>query len=191
MGHVLARGCRRRSRNAGGARARQPELARRRRARQPGRKHRRERRHLAHDRGSGAGNARHRTRTVRWVGTLCPRFPHWGATVTEGTAARRADLDIAALYRNEAAALVALLSARTGDRAVAEDIAQEAFVRVQRAWHRIADMDLAPAYLRSVALNLLRSRWRHEAVVARHSDLFVGHPAPSAESAVMFETDRV
>jgi RNA polymerase sigma-70 factor (sigma-E family) len=102
-----------------------------------------------------------------------------------------ADAGVAALYREEANALLALLWARTGDRSVAEDLVHEAFVRVHRAWHRIDDRDRAPAYLRSVALNLLRSRWRHERVAARHPDLLVERPAPSAESEVMVDEDRV
>jgi RNA polymerase sigma-70 factor (sigma-E family) len=103
----------------------------------------------------------------------------------------RADAGVAALYRDDAHALLMLLWARTGDRAVAEDLVQEAFVRVHRAWHRIDDRDRAPAYLRSVALNLLRSRWRHERVVARHPDLLVERAAPSAELEAMVDEDRI
>ena len=101
-----------------------------------------------------------------------------------------AEAEVAALYRDEAHALLMLLWARTGDRAVAEDLVHEAFVRVYRAWHRIDDRDRAPAYLRSVALNLLRSRWRHERVAARHPDLLVEQAAPSAESLAMVDDDR-
>jgi RNA polymerase sigma-70 factor (sigma-E family) len=97
---------------------------------------------------------------------------------------------VAALYRAEAHALLLLLWARTGDRAVAEDLVQEAFVRVHRAWHRIDDRDRAPAYLRSVALNLLRSRWRHDRVAARHPDLLDKQAAPSAESEAIVDEDR-
>lgn len=91
-----------------------------------------------------------------------------GATVVPMTGAVGARAAVEELYRAEAAALVGMLWVLVGDRATAEDLAQEAFVRLQRSWHRVTDPDRAAAYLRSIAMNLARSRVRHLRVVDRH-----------------------
>lgn len=69
-------------------------------------------------------------------------------------------LDIEQLYRAEARRLTAMLCAFLGDRGEAEDVTQEAFLRVQRSWHRIDDPAKAPAYLRATAFNVARSGLR-------------------------------
>lgn len=69
-----------------------------------------------------------------------------------------------ALYQNEHAALFRSLLLLTGERAEAEDIAHEAFVRVLERWDRVAGMEAPRAYLFKTALNLhrntLRRKWR-------------------------------
>ncbi len=62
----------------------------------------------------------------------------------------------AASYRR----LVAQLYAVTGDLQEAEDVVQEAFVRAVGRWNRLKDYDSPEAWLRTVAVNLARSRWR-------------------------------
>lgn len=54
--------------------------------------------------------------------------------------------------------LVGQLTAVTGNRAEAEDVVQEAFVRALT--HRMARVDNPEAWVRTVAVNLARSRWR-------------------------------
>jgi RNA polymerase sigma-70 factor, ECF subfamily len=65
-----------------------------------------------------------------------------------------------AFYRTEYAAVVGLVHALTGNRAAAEDLAQEAFLRAHRDWHRVGTMDAPRAWVRVVAANLARSRFR-------------------------------
>jgi RNA polymerase sigma-70 factor (sigma-E family) len=65
-----------------------------------------------------------------------------------------------ALYRTEAKALVGMLTVYVGDRALAEDLAQEAFARVQRTWDNIREPDRMVSYLRTIAFNLARSSLR-------------------------------
>jgi RNA polymerase sigma-70 factor (ECF subfamily) len=55
----------------------------------------------------------------------------------------------------------------TGDRHEADDLAQEAFVRVFERWERVRDMEDPIGYLYRAALNLRRSRLRRLAVAAR------------------------
>ena len=62
-------------------------------------------------------------------------------------------LEVEQLYRREAGRLLGMLCALLGNRADAEDVLHEAFVRVQRSWGRIEDPARAAAYLRSTAFN--------------------------------------
>ena len=55
----------------------------------------------------------------------------------------------------------------TGDRHEAEDLAQDAFVRVYERWDRVQGMDRPDGYLYRAALNLRRSRLRRLAMAAR------------------------
>jgi RNA polymerase sigma-70 factor (sigma-E family) len=68
------------------------------------------------------------------------------------------DADVEALvfedfFRDEYPRLVPMLHALTGDRHRAEDLAQEALLRAQRDWRRIAAYDRPGAWVRRVALN--------------------------------------
>ncbi len=75
---------------------------------------------------------------------------------------------LVALYRQEADRLVGLLHAYCGERAIAEELCHDAFLKLRGALHRIEDPARAPAYLRSIALNLARSAFRRRAVAARY-----------------------
>jgi RNA polymerase sigma-70 factor (ECF subfamily) len=55
----------------------------------------------------------------------------------------------------------------TGDRAEAEDLMQEAFVRVWERWDRVGSMDDPVGYLYRTALNGFRARLRRVAAAAR------------------------
>jgi RNA polymerase sigma-70 factor (ECF subfamily) len=62
----------------------------------------------------------------------------------------------AASYRR----LVGQLTGVTGDPAEAEDVVMEAFVRALNRSRTFATVDNPEAWLRTVAVNLARSRWR-------------------------------
>jgi len=64
------------------------------------------------------------------------------------------------VYAASYARLVGELFSVTGDRAEAEDVVQEAFMRALSRWHRVVSMDRPVAWVRRVALNLAVSGWR-------------------------------
>ena len=72
------------------------------------------------------------------------------------------------MFRQEGAALVRLVRLFVDDRNAAEDLVQEAFIRLARAAHRINDPAKVPAYLRSIVLNLARDSNRRGLVSLRH-----------------------
>lgn len=72
-----------------------------------------------------------------------------------------ADLDdLRELYVAAHARLVAVVASVTGDVTEAEDCVQEAFARTLPRWRRVARYDDPEAWIRQVAINLARSRWR-------------------------------
>ncbi|MEA3054966.1 MAG: hypothetical protein QOD30_398 [Actinomycetota bacterium] len=78
---------------------------------------------------------------------------------------------IDALYRQEARSLCGMLTAYVGDRALAEDLTQEAFARVHARWDRIEDADRLVSYLRATAFNLARSALRRRVRPIRAIDV--------------------
>lgn len=90
-----------------------------------------------------------------------------------------ADGSLDDLYTSAYRRLVAQLYAVTGNRQEAEDVVQEAFMRALPRWEQVRTYDAPEAWLRTVALNLARSRWRRTkrgaAALVRHG---VPHPEP-------------
>lgn len=72
------------------------------------------------------------------------------------------------LFAQEGTRLVQLARWFVDDRTAAEDLVQEAFIRLARSTHRIRDPDKATAYLRSIVLNLARDHNRRGLVSLRH-----------------------
>src|SRR3954453_21770082 len=81
------------------------------------------------------------------------------------------DEAISALFVAEAARLIALAQLLTGDRGVAEDLVQDAFVTLYRRWPWLQDKDSAKAYLRAAVVNgsrlALRRRYSAKNVLRR------------------------
>lgn len=91
-------------------------------------------------------------------------------------------------YEREYAATVRLAGFLSGERTIAEDIAQEAFMRLQPEFERLANPG---GYLRTTVVNLCRNHHRRtsrEALrLARHG---VGPSAVSERAAELDETLR-
>lgn len=82
------------------------------------------------------------------------------------------------LYHQEAASLVRLARLFTDDRTGAEDIVQEAFIRLYHATDRIRDPGKNAAYLRSIVLNLARDHNRRGLLSLRHQDSMIDDRVP-------------
>ena len=94
-----------------------------------------------------------------------------GASAAPGSdRAARLDPDrlVVALFEREGQSLVRLARLFVDDRNAAEDLVQEAFIRLARSAHRIEDESKAAAYLRSIVLNLARDNNRRGLVSLRH-----------------------
>ncbi len=97
------------------------------------------------------------------------------------TAVRRpvAHTEVLALYDEHHAALLRLAALVAPEDGMAEDLVQEAFVRLYKAWGGIQDTAKVPAYLRSTVMNLARGRGRRLGVALRKRP----PPPPDAASA--------
>jgi RNA polymerase sigma-70 factor (ECF subfamily) len=85
-------------------------------------------------------------------------------------------------FKAERLRLHGVLFAITGSRAEAEDIGQEAFLRVWERWDRVIQMEDPPGYLHRTAINVFRDRSRRFALGMRRA---VGaSPRPDEYDAV-------
>ena len=110
-----------------------------------------------------------------------------------GAVAPALDVDrfVADLFRAEGGSLVRLARLFVDDRNAAEDLVQEAFIRLARSARRIEDTARAPAYLRSIVLNLARDHNRRGLVSLRHrSPLGLNAAAPSTRSSRVRDDQR-
>jgi RNA polymerase sigma-70 factor (sigma-E family) len=108
---------------------------------------------------------------------------------TTGGSATDVDALVGALFQQEGHRLVALARFFTDDRTAAEDLVQEAFIRLARNAHRIQDHGKAAAYLRSIVVNLARDHNRRGLVSLRHRPPAVPDE-PSAEDTSVKEESR-
>jgi RNA polymerase sigma-70 factor (ECF subfamily) len=81
-------------------------------------------------------------------------------------------------FRATYARLAQALLLLTGDRAEAEDLAQEAMARVYERWERVRTMESPEGYAYRTAMNLNRKRLRRSAVRARHRPDTAAAPDP-------------
>lgn len=72
-----------------------------------------------------------------------------------------AEQGVAELYGRACPRLIGLLSAMSGDRSTAEEIAQEAYLRALERWGDVGQYDDPEAWVRLVAIRMLWSRQRH------------------------------
>ena len=118
----------------------------------------------------------------------------WLAVVAAGKAAwtseevARASF-VERLYHQEAVSLVRLARLFTDDRTGAEDIVQEAFIRLYHAAGRIQDTEKSAAYLRSIVLNLARDHNRRGLLSLRHQDSMIDSRTPETPEDRVVRTE--
>jgi RNA polymerase sigma factor (sigma-70 family) len=128
---------------------------------------------------------RHRDVTVNIPGAAT----NTAATATASQRAESAAEGVDDLYRVHAVGLVRFALLLVGDRATAEDVVQDAFLGLHRAWHRLHDPGNGAGYLPVAVVNGCRSALRRR---NRARLLRVQHDPPvwSAEAAAMDSEDR-
>ena len=80
----------------------------------------------------------------------------------------RAEVLLDRLYRTHAPAALRFALMLTGDRALSEDLVQEAFIRVAAKLEGLRDQSAFSAYLTRAVANLAKSHFRHQEVANRH-----------------------
>lgn len=84
-----------------------------------------------------------------------------------GGASAAAQEEVAALYARSCPRLIGLLTAIGGSRGDAEEVAQEAYVRLLSRWERVRGYDDPESWVRTVAIRILISRQRRARVALR------------------------
>jgi RNA polymerase sigma-70 factor (ECF subfamily) len=96
-------------------------------------------------------------------------------------------------FQEEYRPMVALAYALTGRWDVAEDLAQEGFLRAHRDWQRVGAMEYPGAWMRRVVTNLAMSRFRRlrsAAAAALRLTVDTSAPAPEPPHATFWEEVR-
>jgi RNA polymerase sigma-70 factor (sigma-E family) len=107
---------------------------------------------------------------------------------------RRDPAGIADLFHARHLELVRFATLLVGDRATAEDVVQDVFVKVCAGWQRLSENGVAVSYFRTAVINACRSVHRRRGIARRfgrgaEAALWT-EPEPSAESAVLLAEDR-
>lgn len=84
-----------------------------------------------------------------------------------GMRAQGRDAEFQAFYESEGRRVRELAVFLVGDRHLAADLAQEAFLRAYRSWHRIRKGDPGP-YVRRALVNLCKNSHRRRSVEKKH-----------------------
>jgi RNA polymerase sigma-70 factor (sigma-E family) len=111
------------------------------------------------------------------------------ATLSAPTGHLDPDALVATMFAEQGASLVRLARVFCDDRDAAEDLVQEAFIRLHRSAGSIRDLRRAPAFLRSIVINLARDHNRRGLMSLRHraSAVPVAPPTEPDEQAVHAE----
>jgi RNA polymerase sigma factor (sigma-70 family) len=99
------------------------------------------------------------------------------------------EVDLDALFREHATPLLRLAVVLTGDRSLAEELVQEAFLRMQRSSSPPA-IGCEQAYLRRTIINLSHGHHRHLRVIRSRPPAPPGHEPPAEFDAVRRDSQR-
>lgn len=96
--------------------------------------------------------------------------------------------DLAAMCQQEHRRLVGMLGLYCGDRDAAEDLAQEALVRLCRDWRKVRKLDAPEWWLHRVAINLAHSHYRRKTTERRALSLLASRDPEGVEKGTDIET---
>jgi RNA polymerase sigma-70 factor (sigma-E family) len=96
--------------------------------------------------------------------------------------------EIIDLYATHHDALVRFAALMAPEDGMAEDLVQEAFVRLYKSWRKIREPEKVPAYLRSTVANLARGRGRRISTARKHQPAAAPDAASAEEGAMRSET---
>lgn len=97
-----------------------------------------------------------------------------------------ADEAVTRLFAAHYRPLVRLAALLLADRSMAEELVQDAYVKLHERWSRLRDPDRALGYLRTSVVNAARSAQRHRGVAERYLARWRPPPdAPSAEAGAL------
>ena len=99
------------------------------------------------------------------------------------------DEAVTVMYRAHYTGLVRLAAVLVGDVATAEDVVQDSFIAMGRAWWRLRDTARALPYLRRSVINRSRSVLRHRVVADRQFPA-LGSTGASAEDSALAVVQR-
>src|SRR3954451_13830899 len=123
---------------------------------------------------------------VNGSGRMQPNAPSRESLFRRERRCRVGDVGIQELYAASYRRLLGQLIGVTGNVAEAEDVVQEAFVRGLDHPGRLLGADNPEAWLRTVAVNLARSRWRRaQRLVGLAPRLVYEHPDTDTDSNVV------
>lgn len=84
--------------------------------------------------------------------------------------------ELAAMCQQEHPRLVGMLGLYCGDRDVAEDLAQEALIRLCRDWRRVHKLQAPERWLHRVAINLAHSHYRRRTIERKALSILGARP---------------
>jgi RNA polymerase sigma-70 factor, ECF subfamily len=119
-----------------------------------------------------------------------PALPPPEPTVTAAVAPSVSPQGFDAFYRAESGGVLAVVAALTGNRAVAEELTQEAFATAHRKWSKISRYDQPGVWVRRVAINRAISSIRTRQAESRALDRMRNLPA-QAPTATLHVDDEL
>ena len=99
-----------------------------------------------------------------------------GTSVSEGRIEAR---NLGELYAAHAPGAIRLAYLMTGDRQLAEDLVQDAFIKVAGRFRHLRSRDNFGAYLRATVVNLSRGHFRRKRTEDAYLQAEKGRPSPS------------
>ena len=125
-----------------------------------------------------------------WLGPLRSTDIPTVATTDATRFAIDVDELVVRLFAEEGQSLVRLARLFVDDRNAAEDLVQEAFIRLARNASRVREPDRAAAYLRSIVLNLARDQNRRGLVSMRHRSVLATSTVWSDDEELALREDQ-